>query len=123
MEDKTVSTLFEELKEDVSKYVNDTIQLVKLQAFEKIGIGSANTAYSVLLIFFVLFALSLILITAGFYLGDLLQSNWMGFGIVLVVTLLLLFILLFSKKTITTNLTNKVIKFLMDDENKKKEEK
>jgi len=123
MEDKTVSTLFEELKEDVSKYVNDTIQLVKLQAFEKIGIGSANTAYSVLLIFFVLFALSLILITAGFYLGELLQSNWMGFGIVLVVTLLLLFILLFSKKTITTNLTNKVIKFLMDDENKKKEEK
>lgn len=123
MEDKTVSTLFEELKEDVSKYVNDTTQLVKLQAFEKIGIGSANTAYSVLLIFFVLFALSLILITAGFYLGDLLQSNWMGFGIVLVVTLLLLFILLFSKKTITTNLTNKVIKFLMDDENKKKEEK
>lgn len=123
MEDKTVSTLFEELKEDVSKYVNDTTQLVKLQAFEKIGIGSANTAYSVLLIFFVLFALSLILITAGFYLGELLQSNWMGFGIVLVVTLLLLFILLFSKKTITTNLTNKVIKFLMDDENKKKEEK
>lgn len=123
MEDKTVSTLFEELKEDVSKYVNDTIQLVKLQAFEKIGIGSANTAYSVLLIFFVLFALSLILITAGFYLGELLQSNWMGFGIVLVVTLLLVFILLFSKKTITKNLTNKVIKFLMDDENKKKEEK
>jgi len=35
MEDKTVSTLFEELKEDVSKYANDTIQLVKLQAFEK----------------------------------------------------------------------------------------
>lgn len=123
MEDKTVSTLFEELKEDVSKYVNDTIQLVKLQAFEKIGIGSANTAYSVLLIFFVLFALSLILITAGFYLGELLQSNWMGFGIVLAVTLLLVFILLLSRKSITKTLTNKVIKFLMEDENKKKEEK
>jgi hypothetical protein len=123
MEDKTVSTLFEELKEDVSKYVNDTIQLVKLQAFEKIGIGSANTAYSVLLIFFVLFALSLVLITAGFYLGELLQSNWMGFGIVLAVTLLLVFILLLSRKSITKTLTNKVIKFLMEDENKKKEEK
>ena len=123
MEDKTVSTLFEELKEDVSKYVNDTIQLVKLQAFEKIGIGSANTAYSVLLVFFVLFALSLVLITAGFYLGELLQSNWMGFGIVLAVTLLLVFILLLSRKSITKTLTNKVIKFLMEDENKKKEEK
>lgn len=123
MEDKTVSTLFEELKEDVSKYVNDTIQIVKLQAFEKIGIGSANTAYSVLLVFFVLFALSLVLITAGFYLGELLQSNWMGFGIVLAVTLLLVFILLLSRKSITKTLTNKVIKFLMEDENKKKEEK
>ena len=123
MEDKTVSTLFEELKEDVSKYVNDTIQLVKLQAFEKIGIGSGKTAYSVLLIFFVLFALSLVLITAGFYLGELLQSNWMGFGIVLAVTLLLVFILLLSRKSITKTLTNKVIKFLMEDENKKKEEK
>ena len=123
MEDKTVSTLFEELKEDVSKYANDTIQLVKLQAFEKIGIGSGKTAYSVLLIFFVLFALSLILITAGFYLGELLQSNWMGFGIVLAVTLLLVFILLLSRKSITKTLTNKVIKFLMEDENKKKEEK
>ena len=123
MEDKTVSTLFEELKEDVSKYANDTIQLVKLQAFEKIGIGSANTAYSVLLIFFVLLALSLILITVGFYLGELFQSNWIGFGIVSGVTLLLLFILLLSKKSITKSITNKIIEFLMEDENKKKEEK
>ena len=123
MEDKTVSTLFEELKEDVSKYANDTIQLVKLQAFEKIGIGSANTAYSVLLIFFFFFALSLILITVGFYLGELFQSNWIGFGIVSGVTLLLLFILLLSKKSITKSITNKIIEFLMEDENKKKEEK
>lgn len=123
MEDKTVSTLFEELKEDVSKYANDTIQLVKLQVFEKIGIGSGKTAYNILLIFFVLFALSLILITVGFYLGELFRSNWIGFGIVSVVTLLLLFILLLSKKSITKSITNKIIEFLMEDENKKKEEK
>jgi membrane-bound ClpP family serine protease len=123
MEDKTVSTLFEELKENVSKYANDTIQLVKLQVFEKIGIGSGKTAYNILLIFFVLFALSLILITVGFYLGELFRSNWIGFGIVSVVTLLLLFILLLSKKSITKSITNKIIEFLMEDENKKKEEK
>jgi membrane-bound ClpP family serine protease len=123
MEDKTASALFEELKENVSKYANDTIQLVKLQVFEKIGIGSGKTAYNILLIFFVLFALSLILITVGFYLGELFRSNWIGFGIVSVVTLLLLFILLLSKKSITKSITNKIIEFLMEDENKKKEEK
>jgi hypothetical protein len=123
MEDKTVSTLFEEIKEDVSKYVNNTVHLAKLQAFEKIGIGSAATAYSVMLIFFVLFALALILITLGLYLGELLQNAWAGFGIVSGVTIVIVLILLLAKKSITKSITNKVINFLMEDDNKKKEEK
>lgn len=123
MEDKTVSTLFEEIKEDVSKYVDNTVQLAKLQAFEKIGIGSAATAYSVMLIFFVLFALALILITLGLYLGELLQNSWAGFGIVSGVTIVIVLILLLAKKSITKSITNKVINFLMEDDNKKKDEK
>ena len=120
MEDKTVSTLFEELKEDVSCYVRDTVQLAKLEAFEKIGVGSSIIAYSLLLIFFALFALALIFITAGLYLGELLQNMWAGFGIVSAVTVLIVIILFAAKKSFTRSITNKVIDFLVEDKNKKK---
>lgn len=121
MEDKTVSTLFEELKEDVSCYVRDTVQLAKLEAYEKIGIGSSIIAYSLILIFFMLFALALVFITAGLYLGELLQNMWAGFGIISLVTILIVLILITVKKSFTRSVTNKVINFLVEDKNKKKE--
>ncbi|MDD3788272.1 MAG: phage holin family protein [Petrimonas sp.] len=120
MEEKTASTLFEEFKDDVSSYIRDTVQLSKLEAFEKIGVGSSVIAYSLILMFFALFALATLFVTLGFYLAELLQSTWQGFGIVSAATILIVIILLFAKKSLTKFFTNRVIEFLMEDKNKNK---
>ncbi|HON19677.1 MAG TPA: hypothetical protein PK990_10995, partial [Salinivirgaceae bacterium] len=69
MEKKTPTNLFDEIRESVSHYIKSTIELTKLEIFEKLSIASSIVAYSAILLVIVLFALSLIFITVGLYLG------------------------------------------------------
>ncbi|MDR1517680.1 MAG: phage holin family protein [Dysgonamonadaceae bacterium] len=114
MEEKKASTLFEEMKDDVSSYVQNTIELAKLEAFEKLAKGSAMAAHNLILLFISLFLLLLVFVTAGLYLGQLLQNLWMGFGIVSLFNLLLLLIILSVGKKMKSSITNRVIAFLME---------
>ncbi|MDR1782899.1 MAG: phage holin family protein [Dysgonamonadaceae bacterium] len=121
MEEKKASTLFEEMRDDVSSYVQNTIEIAKLEAFEKLAKGSAVAAHSLILLFIALFVLLLVFVTAGLYLGELLQNMWMGFGIVSLFNLLLLLIIMSAGKKIKSSITNKIISFLMeknDDDDK-----
>lgn len=119
MEKKLPTTLFDEIKDDVSHYVKSTIELTKLEIFEKLSIASSVIAYSAILMVFVVLALLLICITVGLYLGDLFQNTWMGFGIVSLGTLLIIIILLLVKKPIKKKVINKVVSFLMEENEKK----
>ncbi len=119
MEKKTPTTLFDEVRDDVSHYVKSTIELTKLEIFEKLSIASSIIAYSAILLVCVLFALSLIFITIGFYLGELFQNTWVGFGIVSLATLFIVIILLLIKKPFKKKITNRVVSFLMEENNKK----
>ena len=116
MEEKKVSTLFEEMKDDVSNYVTNTIELTKLQAYEKISKGSSVIAYCLIILYLTLIALTILLITAGLYLGELLQSMWQGFGIVTLATFLLIFILMLARKNMKRSITNRVVSFLMEQD-------
>src|SRR5690554_1103056 len=100
MEEKKVSTLFEEMRDDIGKYISSTLELGKLSAFEKISIGSSAFLYGLMLGGIALIALLFIFVTAGLYLGELLSSIWQGFGIVSAFVLLILIILLLCKKPI-----------------------
>jgi type IV secretory pathway TrbL component len=119
MEKKTPTALFDEFRNDVSHYIKSTIELTKLEIFEKLSIASSIIAYGAILLFCVLLALSLIFITIGFYLGDLFQNIWVGFGIVSLATLFIVIILLLVKKPIKKKIINKVVSFLMEENNKK----
>ncbi len=116
MEDKTVTGLFEEMKSDVTSYVTNTIEIVKLEAFEKLSKGAATTAFILFLVSFVFLILVLALITLGFYLGDVFDSNWKGFGVVTIGAIVIALILLLIKKPLKNSIINSVISFLLRQE-------
>lgn len=113
MEEKKVSTMFEEMREDIGKYITSTLELGKLEIYEKFSLGSSALIYGLLLGGITLLALQFIFITVGLYLGDLLNSFWIGFGIVAGFAILILLILLLSKKPLQKNITNRIVSFLM----------
>ena len=115
MEEKKVSTLFEEMRNDISRFITSTLELGKLEAYEKISLSAAAIVYGLILAGALLVALLFILVTAGLYLGDLLQSPWLGFGIVALFTLLALLIILFAGKSFKKKFSSRVVRFLMRD--------
>ncbi|MDO5523325.1 MAG: phage holin family protein [Bacteroidia bacterium] len=116
MEDKTVTGLFDEIKNDVTNYVTNTIGIVKLETYEKASKATAISAYTLFLMGFVFLILVLALFTLGFYLADVFDSNWKGFGVVTLITIVITLVLLLAKKPITNSIINTVIKFLQRKE-------
>ncbi|CEA16467.1 putative membrane protein [Fermentimonas caenicola] len=118
MEEKKVSTLFEEMRDDVGKFIKSTLELGKLEAFEKLSLGSSAFLYGLILAGAGTIALLFLLVSAGIYLGELLGSLWMGFGIVAAFTLLVVFILLLVRKPIQRSFTNSIVRFLLKQDDK-----
>jgi cbb3-type cytochrome oxidase subunit 3 len=118
MEDKNVSTLFEEMRDDVSHFITSTLELGKLEVYEKISLGSSAISYGLIIAGVTLFALLFIFITLGLYLGELLQSSWAGFGIVAAFALLLVLVMLFVGKPYKRKVSNRVVRFLMENDEK-----
>lgn len=112
MEEKTVTGLFDEMKCDVTNYVTNTIEIVKLETFEKASKATAATAFTLVLMYFVFLVLGLALFTLAFYLAEVLNSTWKGFGAVTLGAILITFILVLIKKPIKKTIVNTVIHFL-----------
>ncbi|MCE5178899.1 MAG: phage holin family protein [Porphyromonadaceae bacterium] len=124
MEEKKVSTLFEEMRNDISRFITSTLELGKLEAYEKISLSASAIVYGLILAGALLFALLFILVTAGLYLGELLQSLWLGFGVVALFTLLALLIILLVGKSFKKKFASRVVRFLMrNDDNDEKNSK
>ncbi len=125
MEEKKVSTWFEEIRDDIGNYITSTLELGKLEIYEKISLGTSIVTYGLLLSGVGLITFLFILITAALYLNELLQSSWMGFALVSAFAFLVLLILLMVKKPLKKKCTNNVVRFLMaqddkDDKNNKR---
>lgn len=116
MEDKTVTGLFEEIKSDVTNYVTNTIEIVRLETFEKVSKGTATTAFSLFLAGLIFMILALGLLTFGFYLGDVFGSNWKGFSVVTLGSIVITLVLLLVKKPLKNSIINSVISFLLRKE-------
>lgn len=120
-----MSTLFEEMRNDVSNYITSSLELGKLEAFEKISKASSNISYLIVIGVVIFIALFTLLITVALYLGQVLSNLWIGFGIVSAAMLITLLILILTKKPFKRSVTNKVVTFLMaqDDESDKVKQK
>ena len=125
MEEKKVSTLFEEMRDDISNYISSSLELGKLEVYEKLSLGSAAISYGLIIAGIALVALLFALVTVALYLGELLGSLWAGFGIVSGFSILVLLIMLLLKKYFNQKVTNGVIRFLItqDDKDDKKSDK
>jgi hypothetical protein len=125
MEEKKVSTLFEEMRDDISNYVNTTLELGKLEVIEKISISASAVVHALMLSGALVIALFFMLITAAFYLSELFQNFWIGFGIIAAFALLVTLIIFISGKTFKQKFTSRVVSFLMksDDNDEKKSKK
>lgn len=113
MEDKTVTRLFEDMRDDVASFVRSNIELAKLETFEKLSKASATTSVTMVLIRVLTLFLALLFITLGFYLGHVLDALWLGFAISTGVAGLILLILYLIRKPVQRSLTNSIIRFLM----------
>lgn len=118
MEEKNISTLFEEMKSDVSSYLENKIKLLKLEALEKGSTGSSKAGYGLILAIFILLGLIFGLITLAFYLSTLLGGYAAGFGVVTGLLFLIVIIMLLARKAICRSITNRIISKLMNDDNK-----
>ncbi|MDD4416468.1 MAG: phage holin family protein [Proteiniphilum sp.] len=118
MEEKKVSTLFEEMRGDISNFITATLELGKLEVYEKISLASSTITYSLIVAGIALLTLFFILVTVGIYLGEVFQNTWVGFGIVAAFALLVLLIMLLLKKPFKKKVTNRVVRFLMEQNDK-----
>ena len=71
--EKDSGTVFRELKEDVSAYVELKLELLKLSTYERTGKVIAVLSYGLILLFLAFFAILFIFLALGFFLGD-----WLG---------------------------------------------
>ncbi|NLX65919.1 MAG: hypothetical protein GXZ19_03970 [Bacteroidales bacterium] len=122
MEEKKVTTLFEEMRDDISKFISSSLELGKLEVYEKVSLGSAAISFGLIVAGITLMAVFFALLAAALYLGELFESAWAGFGIVSAFSILVLLIMLLLKKRFRKKVTNGVIRFLMrqDDKDDKK---
>lgn len=116
MEEKKVSTLFEEMRDDISNYITSTLELGKLEAYEKISLGSSAIIFGITLAGIFLISFLFILVTVGLYLNEILQSQWQGFAIVTAFSILVVLILLLIKKPFKKKIVNQIIGFLLKQE-------
>lgn len=101
----------EELTENLNKYVKTNIELIKLEATERICVVGSKLIVSLILIMvgclFVLF----ISLGVSFYLSDYFNNNSIGFVIVAGFYFLIGLILLIGKRTLVEKpLRNKIIR-------------
>jgi hypothetical protein len=111
------SSLFEELKQIIIAYFETKIQLYKIGAYEKIATVISVLFSSIiiaLLSFFLIFFLS---ISGGFFFGELLKSNALGFLVIFGFYLVLFLVLIiFRKKLLEKHIADKVIEKLFEEE-------
>ena len=116
MEEKKVSTLFEEMKDELTDYVSKRLRLFKLQSYSKTSRTGALLLYSIGVILIVLLVLIFVFTTLALYLGGLLSSLPLGFAIVSLFTILLMVVVFKTKKSIVNSLTNMIVSFLVNDD-------
>lgn len=108
---ESLQTLLEDIKLELLSYINRRVRLFKLDAFEKGGITASSLGYGLIILIIVGTILFFTLIGLAFFLGELLNSQWAGFGIMALFSLLVLIIVILCGKRIRSSVLNKTIAF------------
>ena len=112
MATKNAEEVFSELKEDISKYAELKLELIKLNAYEQTGKVLAVLSYGLVLFALVATAVLFILLTLGFILSEWLHSTIAGFGIVAALYLIQIVVLILYRNRIRRKIMNIIISAL-----------
>ena len=114
--EKDSSTIFQELKKDLTSYVELKLELLKLNTYERTGKVISVLSDGLVLLFLAFFCILFLFLALGFYLGEILNSIGAGFGIVAVLYVLIILLTIKNKQKISTKVVNEVIAtFLTND--------
>lgn len=113
---------FENLKKDLSAYLELKLSLLKLNTYERTSKVISILSYGLIVLFLAFFAILFVFIALGFFLRNLLDSNAAGFGCVSLLYLLILGILLRNKERIKLCILNAVIAALIENDEKQNKE-
>lgn len=116
--EKDSGKIFNELKNDISTYVELKLELLKLGTYERTGKVIAVLSYGLILMFLAFFTVLFIFLALGFFLGEQLGSSSAGFGIVAALYLLILGVILLNKNKIRIKILNVIIAALMANDDK-----
>ena len=110
-------SFFAELKQIITDYAEARLQLCKIGAYEKIAKVSAVLFSSLFIAMVGFFFLLFLGISAGFFFGDIMNSNTLGFLTVAgVYFILFAIIIIFRKKLLENYIIDKVIQKLFEKE-------
>jgi len=117
--DTDLKGLIEEIKPDLSDYIQKRLRLFKLDLFEKGGIAFSILGYSLMVLILALSILFFFLFGLAFFLGEYFNSNSVGFGILMGGCLLILLAIVLCRKKIQRFILTKTILILKRiDDNK-----
>lgn len=107
--EKETEEIFKKLKKDILTYAELQLELLKLNAYERSGKVVAILSYSIILISLVFITILFLFLALGFFLGELLGSQGLGFGVVAIFYLILILTVILTKKRIHKRILNSII--------------
>ena len=108
--------VFDRIKNDVISYFELKFEFLKLSTYERTGKVMGVLSYGLILVFTAFFAFLFIFLALGFFLGDLFNSEGLGFISVALLYLILIAVLVLNKSKVIEKVENEIISALMSDE-------
>ena len=113
---RTPKELFEELKDLVLDYAGVRVELLKLNAYERIAKLIALLSQSFIFVLLSIFGILFAFLALAFFLGEWWNNMGLGFLAVFGIYLLLLLILYLTKKNIRISVMNIVLRAILEKE-------
>lgn len=110
--------VFQNLKQDVSAYMELKLELLKLNTYERTGKVIGLLSYGLILLFLAFFAVLFIFLALGFFLGEILDVPGSGFAIVALLYVAIIWIITKNEAKIRTKILNLVIAALAANDDK-----
>ena len=110
--------VFQNLKQDVSAYMELKLELLKLNTYERTGKVIGLLSYGLILLFLAFFAVLFIFLALGFFLGEILDFPGSGFAIVALLYVAMFWIFSKTEAKIRKKILNLVIAALAANDDK-----
>ncbi len=120
--EKNFSTLFSDIKKDLTAYITLKLSILKLETYEKLGIFSSILLYGLAVLLVVFFAFLFLLLALGLFIGSLLSNFIIGITLIATLYIIILCILLWKRTKIQNWLMNMFVEQISQEDKDEKDE-